>query len=165
MVRRMVVVAVALVMAMAATAHAQYRPGQPGFEIDPAVLPCEGGPATISGVNLAPASTASASIVIDGSTVPVGSGTVVDDPDGPFQFPVTVPPLSGGEYTVIVTDGVITLSNIVTSNCPVSSTIAPGKLPRTGSDSMSFVRIALALIAVGGLLLLAERRRRSADAV
>jgi len=162
-VRRIVVLALALVMATSATAFAQYVPGQPGFEIDPPTVPSTGGQVTITGVGCPPGSEVQAFIIVDGQEVFIGGGFVDDDPDGPFEFLADIPALPPGEYTIIVKCGTLTMSNIltVTGTTPTSRQVTP--LPRTGSDTMGFVRIGLGLVAVGGLLLLANKRRRGEE--
>ena len=44
----------------------------------------------------------------------------------------------------------------------VPDTAATGSLPRTGSDSLPWVRIGLILVALGGIILLSSRKRYSA---
>lgn len=161
MVRRIVVLALALVVATGAVARA-YVPGEPGFILDPATLPDTGGSTTISGVGCPPGVPVEAFILVGGAEIFIGSGVVRNDPDGPFQFQVNVPPLPAGEYTVIVKCGGTIMSNIltITSTTPITLRPQPGPLPRTGGDVMGFVKIGLGLVAVGGLFLLADRKRR-----
>lgn len=156
MVRRMVILAVALVLATTGIAHAQYIPGQPGFTIDPDTCPTTGCDVVISGVGCPAATEVNAFVLVGGQEIFIGGGVSADDPDGSFEFGATIPPLAAGEYTVILRCGDVTLSNIIT----ITGTSIAGPLPRTGTDVMSFVRIALVLIAVGGLLLVSERKRR-----
>ena len=158
-----VLVSVVVVLAAGGIAAAQYVPGQPGFILDPDRLPDTGGQTTIRGVGCPPDTEVNAFILVDGAEIPIGSGRSADDPDGGFEFVATVPPLPAGEYTVLVRCGPVTLSNILT----IFSTAVPapppgqeGTLPRTGTDSLTLVRWALLLVAVGGLLAVTERRRR-----
>jgi hypothetical protein len=155
-VRRMVVLAVALLMAMTGVAHAQYIPGQPGFTIDPDTCPSTGCDVVISGVGCPPATEVNAYLIVDGREIFIGGGVSEDDPDGGFEFGATIPPTPPGEYTVIVRCGPVSLSNIIT----ITGSSVTGPLPRTGSDIMGFVRLALVLLALGGLLLVSERKRR-----
>ncbi|WP_334143546.1 hypothetical protein [Rhabdothermincola sp.] len=165
MARRIVVLALALVLATGAVAHAQYVPGQPGFQLDPATLPDTGGSTTISGVGCPPNVPVEGFILVGGQEIFIGSGMVKNDKDGPFQFVAQIPPLPAGEYTVIVKCGGVIMSNLltITSTTPITLRPQPGPLPRTGADVLGFVKIGLGLVVVGGLLLLAERKRRRAE--
>lgn len=166
MARRIVVLAFALVLASGAVAHA-YVPGEPGFILDPATLPDVGGATTISGVGCPPNVPVQGFILVNGVEQFIGSGVVTNDPDGPFQFPLTIPSLPAGEYTIIVKCGPTVMSNIltITSTTPITLRPQPGPLPRTGADVMGFVKIGLGLVAVGGLFLLADRKRRRHETV
>lgn len=164
MVRRIVVLALTLVMATAVAASAQYVPGQPGFQIDPGTVPSTGGQVVITGVGCPPSVEVQAFIIVNGEEIFIGGGFVGTDPDGPFEFFGEIPVLPPGEYTVIVKCGPLTLSNIltVTGTTPTSTQVTP--LPKTGAETMGFLRVGLGLVAVGGLLLLANRRRRTDEA-
>jgi hypothetical protein len=155
--RRMVVLAVAFLMAMTGVAHAQYIPGQPGFTITPDTCPDTGCDVVISGVGCPPATEVNAYLIVDGREVFIGSGVSEDDPDGAFEFGATIPPVPAGEYTVLVRCGPVSLSNIITIT---STAVIRPPLPRTGSDILGLLRIALVLLAIGGLLLVSERKRR-----
>lgn len=164
----LVLMAVTLVFgAIAApTAHAQYVPGQPGFIIDPSELPDTGGQATITGFGCPPDEVVNAYLLGPDGEVLIGSGVSSDDPDGSFQFAVTVPPTAAGEYPVLVRCGAVTLSNTlrITSTAGPAAQPTTGALPRTGGDAVPWLRIGFVLVAVGGLLALSARRRRRAYA-
>lgn len=119
----------------AAPADAQYDPG-----VGPGTISCGGGTCTVGGCP--PGSTAS--FTLNGQfigTAPVGDDGTATVPDpGPGTLVVTC----GGETLTF------TLAAGVTAD-----------LARTGSDSAPLVRIGVALAAVGGIVLLAARRRMS----
>jgi hypothetical protein len=169
--------------AIAAPASAQYPPPV-GFIIDPSTIPAFTSTTVyIEGLGCPRASTASIFIVVDGEEVFLGSTPVDDDAEGGFRANVTIPPLPPGEYVVLVRCGNLVLSSILTvvgdspttvtpptssiptsstsaQSTPAQSTPAAGPLPRTGSDPWALVRIALLLLAAGGLLALQARKRR-----
>ena len=123
----------------AAPADAQYDPGT-----GPGTIGCDGGTCTVGGCP--PGSDATVSH--NGSTIgtfPVGS-------DGTVSFP------DPGAGTITVTCGGVTLVfEVGGDGAGVVSTGAD--LARTGSDSAPLIRVAIALTAVGGIVLLAARRR------
>jgi LPXTG-motif cell wall-anchored protein len=112
-------------------------------------------------------------------------GTATSDADGNFTFPYTLPtPCVDGEQLIRATDGTNTLlvtisvssttqstANSTNSSIPSNSsnssntqtnTAATGTLPRTGSSgtSMHLVQAGILLVATGGILLVATRKRR-----
>jgi LPXTG-motif cell wall-anchored protein len=161
-IRRLAVVLGALaglLLATAAPASAQYNPSG-GFIIEPSTIPDTGAEVFIEGIGCPAASTANISILVDGQEIFLGSTPVDNDVDGGFRTFVNVPPIPAGEYTVFVRCGNVVFSNVLTVVATTQPTSAP--LPRTGTDPTNFIRIAFALIAAGGLLVLAARRRRHA---
>ena len=64
-----------------------------------------------------------------------------------------------GPQTVTAVDDLDTASDVITVTCPTT-----GDLPRTGSDSTMLVGAGVGLVAVGGLVLLATRKREQAAA-
>lgn len=166
MLRRFAILGVALGVIFgfvlpATSANAQYIPGQPGCIANPTeidantatsgVLNCTGCP---------PGTTANAYVVVDGDEVAIGSAQVDDDEDGSVVIPVQYPALAAGDYTTLVRCGDVVLSNVLTVVGLGGQQI--GRLPVTGSDSRLLLQIALTLIVIGGLLALAERKRRHA---
>lgn len=119
----------------AAPADAQYGPG-----VGPGTIGCDGGTCTVGGC---PAGS-TADVSVDGSSI--GSFPVGDD--GTVSFP------DPGDGTVVVTCGGVTLT------FSLGGSVAAGTdLARTGADSAPLARVAIALTAVGGIVLLAARRR------
>lgn len=102
--------------------------------------------------------------------VAVGSATAGPDASITFPVPPGTPPGQAvvgatcpGLATALSTQlSVITATGVAT---PSSTTTTPGTLTQTGANSLGLAQISLALIAVGGLLVLASRKRKSQDAV
>ncbi len=120
----------------AAPAGAQYDPG-----VGPGTIGCDGGTCTVGGC---PAGS-TATVTVDGASIgsfPVGA-------DGTFSFD------DPGSGTIVVTCGGVTLTFEVGG----AVTTSGGDLARTGADSAPLARVAIALTAVGGIVLLAARRR------
>jgi LPXTG-motif cell wall-anchored protein len=152
-----------LLVASTTAAHAQYIPDQPGFIITPSTTTA-GSQVSFAGQGCPQGSTVT--FTLNGQVL--ASGPV--NPDGTFNVPGTVPAgLADGQYTVIATCGDVTMSNILTIVSGSSSVIpgtpgtagTSGTLPQTGSNSLVIARVALALLAVGGLIVLGTRRRRA----
>ncbi len=121
----------------AAPADAQYGPG-----VGPGTIGCDGGSCTVGGC---PAGS-TATVTVDG--VSIGSFPVGADGTVSFADP--------GSGTVVVTCGGVTL----TFEVGAGTVAADGAdLARTGADSAPLMRVAIALTAVGGIVLLAARRR------
>jgi LPXTG-motif cell wall-anchored protein len=79
-------------------------------------------------------------------------GTVTTGPDGTYTFTATVPS-SFSNGTAVISD-----------TCGASLTITIGavsgtSLPRTGSETGTMWRVAVALVAAGGVLVLGARKR------
>lgn len=118
---------------------------------------CAGGVVTFT-INLSAAAgfraaTATASVTASGTTIVV---TAPVQPDGTATTTVTLP-TTLGKYTVV-------------ASCPgmasATTSFTISKIPVTGADSRSPLRIAAVLVLVGsGLLFVAIRRRRPASAV
>jgi len=143
-----------------APASAQYVPGQPGCIADPTEIQANvSTPGTLNCVNCVAGAQADAFVVVDGQKIPIGSATVSTDKDGPVSIPVIYPALPPGDYLILVDCG-IELSNVLTVTGTGGQ--STGALPVTGSNSALLIQIALMLIAVGGLLALAARKRRHA---
>ena len=93
-------------------------------------------------------------------------GTVMSDANGNFTFPYTLPvPCVDGEQTIRATDGTNTLLVNINVSSTTQTTVS-GTLPRTGSSdtSLHLVQVGLLLVGVGGILLVATRKRRREDA-
>ena len=162
MIRRMLVLGALLVTTMATlaitatSASAQYVPGTPGIVVNPGSTTV-GGEVTVQGTGCP----ANVTVTIKIGDIVVGTATSNDA--GNFTFHVKLPPsITPGQYTVHALCGDLDLTAVLSvSALPVSTTIATGgTLPKTGTDSGMWVKVGLSLVAVGGLLVLATRRRR-----
>ena len=161
MIRRMLVLCGCLVATLAMTgvmataASAQYVPGQPGIIVDPSTV-------TVGG-----------QVTVEGSGCPVGAtvtikigdvvvGTVTAGDDGSFILSnITLPPSIGpGQYTVHALCGDLDLTAVLSVSALAPTSVQTAPLPVTGTDSGAWVKVGLCLVAVGGLLVLATRRRR-----
>jgi LPXTG-motif cell wall-anchored protein len=162
-IRRMFVLSAMVLTALAATAMlatsagAQYVPGQPGIIVVPGTTTV-GGTFTVEGSGC-PADV-TVTIQINGITI----GTVTSNGDGDFLTGnLTLPPsITPGQYTVHALCGSLDLTAVlsVSALAPVT-TAAAATLPVTGTDSGGWIKVGLSLVAIGGLLVLATRRRRA----
>lgn len=157
MIRKLLVMAAVLlgVLAIAPAAHAQYQPGQPGLILTPSTTTPGG---AVSAIGFGCARKQEVVLTIGGTVV--GTGISQDDDRGSFEIPF-VAPQTPGQYTVVATCGNTVLSSVLTVEA-TATTVAAGVLPTTGADSFPLVRVGFVLIAAGGLLVLAVRRRRAA---
>jgi len=91
-------------------------------------------------------------------------GTATTSASGAFSFNFVVPAGSTGTITASATCGALVLSTTISAQPAVTlapTTVPTGTLPTTGSDSTGLlVPVALALVALGGLLVLGVRKRR-----
>ena len=152
----LVVIAVVLgALCFASAAGAQYQPGQPGLVLTPSTT-TPGSPVTALGFGCGANTTVE--ILING--VVVATGKAIDDGKGSFSI-VFNAPVEPGTYTVTARCGDTLVSSILTV---IAAPVPPTEpLPITGSDStLSLTRLGLVLVAAGGLLVLAVRRRREA---
>jgi LPXTG-motif cell wall-anchored protein len=159
----MVFAALAATAMLATSAGAQYVPGTPGIVVDPSCS-AVGGNITVLGSG-APAN-ATITITVQGITL----GTVTASGDGNFQTGALPLPssLTSGQYTVHATSGTVydttTTLDVATGPCAVAAanvSQGSGTLPVTGTNSGEWVKAGLSLVAIGGLLVLATRRRRA----
>jgi len=169
-IRRMLVLSAMVCAFLAATtmlatsAGAQYVPGQPGIIVDPSCSPL-GGQITVEGSGVTPNSTVT--IQINGVTL----GTATSNPDGDFLTgKLTLPPsITSGQYTLHALSGSLDLTavlSVASGPCAVAAnnvtaTTVASTLPVTGTNSGEWVKAGLSLVAIGGLLVLATRRRRA----
>jgi LPXTG-motif cell wall-anchored protein len=120
----------------------------------------QGGSVTISGSGWAPNCTL---------TIALGNGTVsaTTDANGNFSIVVSTAELALGSNVATATQGTLSLSTSFTvvgaAVTPTTAPVSTGSLPTTGSNTSVLVSGALALVAVGGLLVLFARKRRGAD--
>ena len=103
-------------------------------------------------------------IIINGTLV----GTVTTSSDGTFSFGYTIGANVCGDVSIGAAAGAFSRGVMKMSVCDTTpATVTPaatGDLPRTGSDSGWMVGAGIGLVAVGGLLLLATRKRQHAPA-
>lgn len=163
MIRRILVLSAVLVVALAGTAHAQYVPGEPGIIVNPDTVEV-GGTIEVTGSGC-PRDTEVQIFV--GDVLVATTTTAPDDGTGSFDVTDIVLPdsIGPGEYTVHAMCGDLDLTAVLTvTAAAVQPTTAPsdtGTLPVTGSDSGLLLKSGFALVAVGGLIVLATRRRRA----
>jgi hypothetical protein len=140
---------------LASAAGAQYQPGQPGLVLSPSTTTPGG---TITALGFGCGANQTVTITIDGNVV--GTGTSANDGKGSFSIPFTAP-TTPGTYTVTAKCGDTLVSSILTVIASPTTTAPAPPLPPTGSGStLPLTRFALVLIAGGGLLVLAVRKRR-----
>ena len=112
----------------------------------------------------------------DGSpyfTLKAGNGQVIGQTTtnevGVFTAQLQLPAnLGPGTYTIIGTCGTTTMSSSLTIRAATTTTArvttGGGSLPQTGSDTtVTLVRGALVLLCLGGLVLVASKRRHGAN--
>lgn len=167
MIRRLLVAAALVlgVLALPSVAHAQY-PTSCGFILDPPAIPV-GGTVNIRGSLFGPNNTVTFFIVnpTTGARAVLGTTTSDSDPDGNLAASFSLPAgfNTDGEYLIEVEcpDGQIA-SNvlIVGAGNLVTDRVTTASLPVTGQDSLGLVKLGVVLLGVGGLLLLAVRRRQ-----
>lgn len=167
--KRRLLVAVTLIVAVLvvspAGAGAQYQTSC-GFILDPPAIPT-GGTVTILGSQFEPGSTVTFYISDPSTGARVVLGTAVADADADGNLSATFPLPAGfsedGEYLIEAQcpDGAIASNVLIVGagSTGVTTATTTSSLPATGSNSLSLARISLALLAVGGLLLLISRRR------
>ena len=101
-------------------------------------------------------------------STPVVLGTVAADASGNATLVFTLPPGTTPGLHQITANGVplglcdpdVSANLMVDAASVTSTTTGAGTLPRTGTNSAELVQVALVLIAVGGLITLATRKRR-----
>lgn len=158
MIRKALVLALLLVgvVAFAPHAEAQYQPGQPGLILTPSTV-TPGGSVTASGFGCV--KNAPVEILINGE--PVGNGTASNNDQGSFSITFTAPS-TPGQYSVVARCLTTEVSSILSVVAAPTTTVVVANLPITGGESGGLVKVGLLLVAVGGLLVLAVRRRAEA---
>lgn len=148
-----------LALALPSTAAmAQSYPDTPTLTVDQTVVP----PCTtvvLTGTGFLPNTLVT--ITVGGTVI----GTVTTDADGNYTFPYTIScsEVDGAVLTFTASDGTNVLSVSVTIEAAaVTTTTAGGTLPKTGASDTTalLVRVSVVLVAMGGILVLATRRRR-----
>jgi LPXTG-motif cell wall-anchored protein len=87
-------------------------------------------------------------------------GSVTTNAQGSWSFTYTVPANATGTQTAEISCGSFVLSTqfTISSTAPVTGTTST-PLPVTGSDSLSWAQMGIALIALGAVLVYLTRRR------
>lgn len=160
MLRRFVFVLGAMLLAgigLGLPAQAQYTP-QPGITIDKPVVSA-GETVTVSGQDCEAGATVT--ISLGGTQV----ATATTGEDGTFSASFEVPPgTAAGTYTVTASNCTVeVLSSTLTvqgATTATNASTAGTTLPRTGSGTTeTLLRVGVVLVACGGLLAFAARRR------
>jgi LPXTG-motif cell wall-anchored protein len=160
-IRRILVLSTFLLVAMTGTAFAQYVPGEPGIIVDPGTVQV-GGTIEVQGSGCPRDTTVS---IYVGDTLVATTTTAADDGTGSFDVKgIVLPPSLGpGDYIVHARCGTLDLTSVlsISAVAPTTTVATTGTLPTTGSNSTGLlVPVGVGLVAVGGLVVLATRRRR-----
>jgi hypothetical protein len=120
-----------------------------------------GGTVTVVGSSFVPGET----ITLVLHSTPVTLGTTTADPSGSFSANVTIPSdTPAGAHTVIATgstgDSSTTDLTVTGATPSVAVAVATPDLPFTGADIAAVSSVGAIALALGGMLLLAGRRRR-----
>jgi hypothetical protein len=144
----------------ASPAMAQYG-GTCGFVLTPTTVQ-PGGTVQVVGQNANPNE-----VLVFTIGDPITIGQTQADANGNFTATLTIPAdLAPGTYSVDVNCGnsvssqTLNVSAANAENNNGNAENAAGNLPTTGSNTLLYLRWALALIALGGLIVLATRRQR-----
>jgi len=159
MLRRIAVVlmTVAALAGVGGTAVAQTY-GSPGVSGDNQTV-APGDNITITFTNLPPNTTFD--VTVQSTVIDLGPHT--SDANGTLTVTFSTAGLEAGAHTVTVTGGGVTAVAHFTITGAAAGATNGSALPRTGSSStIPVLSIALAIAAIGGLFVLAGRRRRSA---
>jgi len=142
----MIILGAMALMVFAPAAHAQYNPGDPGASVSDSTV-SSGDTVTVTADGCEVGSTVT--FFLDGNSL--GSG--VADADGTAAADVVITG-SPGTYTISNS------CNDLTIEVTIAGAATAGALPRTGSDSsLPLAQVAIVLIAAGGLLIIAARKR------
>lgn len=153
------VAVVALLVPAAVASAAGTYPDTPTLTIDKTVTaPCE--TVILTGTGFLPNHLVT--ITVNGKVV----GTTTTDANGNFTFPYPVPcDAVAGQLVFHANDGTNDLEVDATVIVASTSTTTTGSLPRTGSSdtTLRLAQLSVLLIAAGGILVLATRRRTRRD--
>ncbi|MEZ5138134.1 MAG: hypothetical protein R2711_05045 [Acidimicrobiales bacterium] len=182
MFRKMLVAALALVALVAAPVAAEYD-----FSVSPTVVQA-GGVVTVSGTGCVPFSTVSVKVTQRSTGTIVYTGSDQTDANGEFTFDVQLPknlapgfydlearcPLDGSTAPTRALQGTVEGNDLV-FRAVIEIVAAPGgggggggvddgNIVRTGSDLNGLGLVGAGLLTVGGLVLIASKRRRTSVA-
>lgn len=155
MIRRMFILGALALAVFAPAAHAQY-PVTPGISVSDSTV-SSGDSVTVSATGCEAGTTVT--FYLDGQVI----GTGVTDSSGPIDENNVQTGTASTDVVISGSPGTYTLSNSC-NDATLVITIAGagggGALPRTGTDSsLPLAKIAIVLIAAGGLLIVAARDR------
>ena len=159
MIRKTLILALALVALLAAPAAAQYGSGSGSASNDGETI-------TVVGEGFAPNTTVDYSVEYGGEVVETGETT--SDAEGDVQFTVDV--RGDGTYNITMTDGNVTVVASTTvgagaAPAPAPAPAAPagsGALPRTGDDTTStLAQVGFAAVAMGAVAVYGAKRRKA----
>lgn len=155
----MIAMAVAMILGTSALASAQEYPGGTSFTANDTNPEC-GTPVTLTGTGFTPDATVT--LTHEGKSI----GTVTADASGNFTFVWTPDCSLSGNQVVTANDGTHNMSITLavrgkgTPPAPPTTVQPVTPLPRTGSSSTTVLaQVGIALIAAGGLIVLAVRKR------
>ncbi|HRW38072.1 MAG: hypothetical protein KDB04_01030 [Acidimicrobiales bacterium] len=184
MFRKMLVAGLALVALAASPAAAEYD-----FSVSPTVVQA-GGVVTVSGEGCVPFSTVSVKVTQRSTGSVIYTGSDQTDANGEFTFDVQLPknlapgfydlearcPLDGSTAPGRALQGTVEGNDLV-FRAVIEIVAAPGgggggggggvddgKIVRTGSDLNGLGLVGAGLLTVGGLVLIASKRRRTSAA-
>lgn len=164
MLRKMVLGALVLVAAFAAPAAAQYNP----FVVTPGDV-LSGGLVNVQGSGCSPAEVVEISITPAGGGAPTVVATVTADENGSYSVSFEVPAgTEVGPYLVSAScgNGVAgqQIEVVPPAVTPPGGGGGSGSLPRTGSDLNGLGLVGAGLLTAGGLVLVATKQKRHAEA-
>jgi LPXTG-motif cell wall-anchored protein len=135
-------------------------PGEPGIIVNPGTVEV-GGTIEVQGSGCPRDTTVT---IYVGDVLVATTSTAPDDGTGSFDVKDIVLPdsLGPGEYTVHAKCGTLDLTSVLNISAVAPTTVpATGTLPTTGSNTPGLlVPVGVGLVAVGGMVVLATRRRR-----
>lgn len=141
--------------AQACTANSTYNPSAT-LSASPTTV-VQGNSTTISGSGWQP--NCALTLTIEGNGISQ-TINVVTDSTGSYSVSEPTSNLPLGSYVVTATQGLSMTTSFTVIGATVVTTV-PGTLPITGSSStIPFAQAGLALLCVGGLLVLVARKRR-----
>lgn len=151
-------------VATANVASAQYEPGQCGFIVTPSSV-VAGETVSITGQGFPSGSVVTFSL----GGIVIAQATASTDGTGVVSTSATIPSnIDTGSYTITadcagtVATQSINISAASSSSGNTNSGSTSGSLASTGLDPMPIVKIGLLLLACGGLVVLASKRREHA---
>ena len=160
MLKKILLIAAALLFVGAGAAHAQDYPPRGNSLTASASVVAAGTPVTLTAQVFLPGTNVVFRIFSD----PVTLGTATANSNGVATLTATIPSNFSGQHT-ITASGSGANGQPLTVSTTITVTQGHAPLPRTGSShTKPYTEIGIGALAVGGLLLLGAKRRRSAHA-